>query len=223
MKKIFTILMMALAFTGVMAQSSKKHVNDDFYFRFHWGFNNWGTSQLNGLSGISDAAYNLKTSFSSYQLSMGYNIMNSRTIEAGVGIGYESDVYKYNTPEVNYVAALKTFVQGPLVSDASTKLCARYVTLPLSVAWKHNNGQFKIRLSAIPGLNYSGSHTGLKVEKNGTMDRNPLNDVMNPYKFDVRVDFVFSGIGVFFQVATLPVMNDGFNKDLYPIKFGFVL
>ena len=105
--------MMALAFTGVMAQNSKKHVNDDFYFRFHWGFNNWGTSQLNGLSGISDAAYNLKTSFSSYQLSMGYNIMNSRTIEAGVGIGYESDVYKYNTPEVNYVDALNSFVQGP--------------------------------------------------------------------------------------------------------------
>lgn len=226
MKKILTLAIAALMGVGVMAQSSINTIRDvtsRTNFAFHWGFNNWGADQLSGLSGMSDPAYDLRTSFSSYQLSMSYSVVKTKRIEASLGVGYESDVYKYNTPHVGF--ATSDFVQLPSSGDKdeATKLCTRYATLPLGVAFNSGNGDFKVRLSAIPGLGFSGKHTGLKYDNGSNVAKTDLKDALNPYKLDLRVDLLFGGVGVFLQVATMPLLNDNIGKNVYPIKFGFVI
>lgn len=228
MKKILTFAIVVLMGLGAMAQKSTlqtmRNVSDRSYFAFHWGFNNWGPDQLSGLTGMSDAAYDLRTSFSSYQLSTGYNFVKTNHIEAGIGIGYESDVYKYNTPGVSFDDVTNSLTEVlPSSNDMSTKLCTRYVTLPVGIAYQTKGSGMKIRLSAIPGLGFSSKHTGLKFDDGSTVKRYSMKEVLNPYKLDVRVDLMFGGLGVFLQVATMPMMNDDFSQKLYPIKFGFVI
>jgi len=209
-------------------QSSDNPVSnamDKSFFRFHWGFNNWGGDPFSGLTGMSDKAYDLRTSFSSYQLSLGYNFVNTEHFELGVGIGYESDVYKWNTGCVKYSSTNNAFeAVSTNGSGYKTKLCTRYVTLPIGLAWRTAESKgFLVRLSAIPGLGYCGKHTGLK---NTTPDEKTsinIKDALNPYKMDVRLDLEFSGFGVFLQVSTMSMMSESFEKELYPIKFGIVI
>lgn len=228
MKKILTFAIVVLMGMGAMAQKSTlktiRSVSEKSYFSFHWGFNNWGADHLSGLTGLSDARYDLRTSFSSYQLSTGYNFIKTSHLEAGIGIGYESDVYKYNTPGVIYSDAVHDFIDvTPSSNDMSTKFCTRYVTLPVGIAYQTKDSGVKIRLSAIPGLGFTSKHTGLKFDDGSNVKRYSMKDALNPYKMDVRVDLMFGGVGVFLQVATMPLMNENFGQDLYPIKFGFVL
>ena len=49
-----------------------------------------------------------------------------------------------------------------------------------------------------------------------------VSRVMNPYKLDARLTLVFSNIGVFVQMPTMPVFKN-MDRDVYPIKFGFIL
>lgn len=226
MKRIFFLMVAVLLATSTMAQSKTgAKLNDRTFFRFHLGFNNWGSSPFNGLQGMSDPAYDLRTTPSSYQLSFGYNLLNTSHLEVGVGIGYESDVYKFTNPYVVEGLSGSPLMNAPTTDlKMSTKLCTRYVTLPIGVAWRTDSkGGFGVRLSAIPGLSYSGSHTGLKNKGANGMDRNDLKGVLNPYKLDMRVDIMFSGIGLFLQVATMPVFLESGDPDAFPIKFGFVL
>lgn len=202
---------------------------------FHWGFNNWGTNPFSGLVGMSDPGYDLRTSFSSYQLSINYYKPIASHIALGIGVGYESDVYKFNQNYVDYqngaFTAIDTMMPGGYYS---TRYVARYVQLSIHIGWYakrlskssafHN---FSVRLSAIPALGWCGTHTGLKHEFHTTgknpQDQTNLNDYFNPIKCDIRLDVSFGGFGFFFQVATMPVFLQGVNSPtkIYPIKIGF--
>ena len=121
----------------------KYSVADRTNFDFHWGFNNWGDQWYNGLMKM-EGPYNLRTSFSSYQLSENYAIVMTPHTKLSIGIGYESDVYKFTD---NYVSmdvtngALMTQdqagvdavsnVAGSNLGNWSTRLVTRYVTMPI--------------------------------------------------------------------------------------------
>ena len=197
-------------------------------FDFHWGFNNWGTSPVNGLLGMSDSGYDLRTSFSNYQLSYNYRLLMTDHFALMMGIGYESDVYKFNKPYVDYSDnAFQVIDTTGANGYFSTRFVTRYVQLPIGIAYsaRANRKGYNLKLSAIPALGWCGKHTGLKHElhqrDSNPQDHTNLKEALNPYKLDVRLDMDFGGMGVFLQVATLPVFVEG--TKIYPIKIGFKL
>ncbi|MCQ2296893.1 MAG: hypothetical protein MJZ45_05805 [Bacteroidales bacterium] len=209
--------------------SKKEAYGNPFQLDFLWGFSNWGGSPFTGLMGMSDAGYSLRTSFSSYQLEGYYNLILTRHFNFGLGLGYESDIYKFSNDFVDYRAdaftAIDTLAAGGYYS---TRFVTRYVQLPVHIGWRVKESShegFRIELAAIPALGWCGKHTGLKHEfhQDGTnlQDQRNLTDAVNPFKLDVRLKLKFSGIGVFLQVATMPLFLDG--TKIYPIKLGFFL
>ena len=219
--------------TGLKGESSKKNTNKPgFHLSFAWAFNNWGDAPLSGLNGMSDP-YSLGTTFSSYQLALIATPLNYEHWTLGIGVGYESDIYRFvgdtymsigetGKPEVS------TFYHKELGNARwASRLVARYVTMPVSVMWKPTR-KFGIALAAIPGLNYTSSNTGLKHKGKSYTDNAKMTDVedasriMNPYKLDARLTLVFANIGVFMQVPTMPVLKN-MDREVYPIKFGFIL
>lgn len=219
--------------TGLKGESSKKNTNKPgFHLSFAWAFNNWGDAPLSGLSGMS-GTYSLGTTFSSYQLALIYTPLNVKHWVIGIGVGYESDIYRFSGD--TYTSVLPT--DNPDVSTFgykvlgngtwSSRLVARYVTLPISFMYKPTK-KFGIGLAAIPGLNYTSSNTGLKHKGKSFFDNSKMSDVedvsrvMNPYKLDARLTLAFGNIGVFVQVPTMPVLKN-MDREVYPIKFGFIL
>ena len=223
------------------AQKNKRRysVTSRTNFDFHWGFNNWGDAWYNGLMKM-EGPYNLRTSFSSFQLSENYAVVMSPHFKLSLGIGYESDIYKFTD---NYVAmgtdgALSTQnqanldavsgVTGSLLDDWSTRLVTRYITMPIEFEYRDKSilKSFKLSLGIVPGLSFNSSHTGLKheLEKKGR-NYQGVDDVskfINPYKLDVRLTFKRKWFGFFIQVPTLPLFIDTDTK-VYPIKIGFMI
>ena len=204
--------------------------SDDFRFDFLWGFLNWGDKPYNGLSRM-DGSYALNTTFSSYQLEAVYYPFVNDHWHLGIGLGYASDVFKFVDPWVSLgtdPTGKTTFVSSiPEEGDATTRLVARYVTLPLMVRWEPSrNSDFFIGLAAIPGLNFNNFHTGLKhkvVYLEGTdKRREPTSRVMNPFRLDARLSIGMPNLYAYLQLPTVP-MNMGMDRDVYPIKLGIAI
>lgn len=217
----------------------KYSVSDRTDLKFHWAFNNWGDKWYNGLMKM-DGPYKLRTSFSSYQLSENYAVVMTNNIKLSVGLGYESDVYKFtdNYVQMNMTdGSLNTVAQSGLdaasampftnLGDWSTRLVTRYVTMPIEFEYRDKGalGSFRIALGIVPGLCFNTSHTGLKHElEQPGRNAQKVDDVskyINPYKLDVRLTFKRKLIGIFVQVPTMPVFTDTAEK-VYPIKLGFI-
>lgn len=204
-----------------------KYTRDDrLNFDFHWGFQNWGSAPYSGFMGMSEPSYNVRTSFSSFQLSENYSLVMTRHFACGIGVGYESDVYKFNEPYVDYVDGNFAVVDNtPTNGYYSTNFVTRYVQLPIHFTYyaQPNHNKFHITMSVIPAIGYCSNHTGIKHELHrdgrNAHDQHNINDALYPFKMDVRLDMKFRGIGVFVQMATLPVLMYG--KAIYPLKIGF--
>ena len=219
----------------------KYSVADRTNFDFHWGFNNWGDQWYNGLMKM-EGPYNLRTSFSSYQLSENYAIVMTPHTKLSIGIGYESDVYKFTDNYVSMDVTNGAFmtqdqagvdavsnVTGSNLGNWSTRLVTRYVTMPIEFEYRDKGvlRNFRISLGVIPGLSFSSKNTGLKHEleqrgRNYQDSQSGVSRFINPYKLDVRLTFKRKGLGMFLQVPTLPVFIDTATK-VYPIKIGFML
>lgn len=184
-----------------------------------------------------DDGYELATTFSSYQLAFTYDFIKTPVFSAQIGIGYESDVYRFS----NNLVELTPTATGEMAFDAvtptvpgykegRTKLVTRYVTLPVSVVFDID--EFQIGLAVIPGMGYCSNATGVKTKIKTTSDTSKnvdhaINHYLNPYKFDARLTLAWSNMGVFFQPSFMPVfLTDGDNRmdrKVYPVKFGFQL
>ncbi|MBO4599165.1 MAG: hypothetical protein J5641_00340 [Bacteroidales bacterium] len=211
-------------------KSKTQSYSDDFRFDFLWGFLNWGDKPYNGLSRM-EGSYALNTTFSSYQLEAVYYPFVNSTWHLGIGLGYTSDVFKFVDPWVSLgtdPTGKTTFVSSvPDYGDATTRLVARYVTLPLMVRWEPSiSSDFFIGLAAIPGLNFNNFHTGLKhkvVYPEGTDKRREnASRVMNPFCLDARLSMGMPNLYAYLQLPTIP-MNVGMDKDVYPIKLGIAI
>lgn len=221
----------------------------DYYFEdrfspsFLWAFTNWGNQWYNGLSKL-DGAYNLKTSFSSWQLEAQYAVIMTRHFKFLLGVGYESDIYKFSNPLVEIDAngnirnaidalpnqsysdfiAINQYFDGTDLNDWSSRLVTRYISLPVTLGFRTNN--FEMGITALPALAINTRHCGLKHELDTrNIEHQSVTDISNslaPYKIDLRIDMRFQHIGLFLQVATSPLFQSS-NQDLYPIKFGFII
>jgi len=233
MKKVVALILMAVIGFGAMANNysglkggdgDKPDFFDRSTFDFHWGFNSWGTTPFSGLMGEDLGGNSVRTSFSSYQLNYGFNILYTTNFNAGVGIGYESDIYKFKNAYVDFTDGAFQVATPATAGDWSSRFVTRYVQLPIHVGWKSSDGAFGVRLSAIPAIGYTTKNTGLKhlMKQDGPDQKDQMNlkDELLPYKLDVRLDFDIYGFGIFMQISTMKVFKDGYS-DLYPIKFGF--
>lgn len=217
------------------------YFEDRFSAALLWGFNNWGSEWHNGLSSL-DGAYNLKTSFSSWQLEFQYAVAMTRHFNLSLGIGYESDIYRFTTPLIsvdangrfqdatttlpyqNYNDLLQDnqLFATTQLNDWSSKLVTRYICMPVSLGLRFDD--FKISFTALPALSLNTRHTGLKhsLKANGIQykDSQELSQFLTPYKLDLRVEVRYSFFGIFAQVATTSLFKD-VNSDIFPVKLGF--
>ncbi|MCR5193884.1 MAG: hypothetical protein K6D59_11365 [Bacteroidales bacterium] len=216
---------------------------DRFSPSFLWAFNNWGDQWYNGLSKL-DGAYNLKTSFTSWQLEMQYKVIMTRHFNLSLGVGYESDIYKFSDPLVDidangnihntidalpnqnyndFIAANQCF-DGTSLNDWSSSMLTRYISIPVTFGFRVD--EFELGFTALPALALNTQHTGLKHKLDTrSIDYQDITSIGNqlaPYKIDLRVDMRFYHIGLFLQVATSPLFQSS-NQALYPIEFGFII
>lgn len=232
---------MSKAFVNSPRSKRKYTFADRTNLDFHWAFNNWGDQPYNGLMKM-DGPYNLRTSFSSYQLSENYAVIMTDHFKLNIGIGYESDVYKFTDNYVSMDAttgALTTQNQagvdavsgitGSNLGDWSSRFVTRYVTLPVEFEYRDKSAlrSWRIKLGVVPGLSFNSSHTGLKheLEKRGRNYQDVQEGVskfVNPYKLDVRFTVKWNWLGFFIQLPTMPVFIDTDTK-VYPIKLGFMI
>ena len=196
----------------------------DVALNFAWGFHNWGSEPLGGFSGV-DGPASVRTSFNHIHLSVDVPLVGTRHTGLYLGLGLEWDRYKFTTPEVFFDPATSTFSDGT-EQDCSSRLLTRYVVVPLTLRidlWH----DWHLSLAALPGIHWSGSHTGLRREYE-TSDREELqkdqsiNQHINPYKLDLRATLTYEWFGLYLQVPTRSTMKSPM-QDLYPIRFGVML
>ena len=198
----------------------------DVALHFAWGFHNWGTSMFNGFEGVDgDAA--VRTSFNNIQLSVDYPLVGTRHFGFYVGLGLEWDKYKFEANEVT----LSTSTDPYAFADGGDQSCSswlntRYVVVPLTFRFDlwHD---WSLTLSALPGIHWGGSHTGLRREydtdlEDRTERDQSVNKYINPYKLDLRATLSYENIGLYFQAPTMSTFRSSV-QELYPIKFGLIL
>lgn len=196
----------------------------DVALNFAWGFHNWGSEPLGGFSGV-DGPANVRTSFNHIHLSVDFPLVGTPHTGLYIGLGLDWDKYKFTTPEITFDPASAAFAQGT-TQDCSSRLLTRYVVVPLTLRidlWH----DWHLSLAALPGIHWSGSHTGLRREYE-TSDREELqkdqsvNQHINPYKLDLRATLTYEWFGLYLQVPTRSTMKAPV-QELYPIRFGIML
>lgn len=198
----------------------------DIAFNFAWGFHNWGTNAINGFEGVGgDAA--IRTSFNHIHLSVNYPLVGTRHFGFYVGLGLEWDKYKFEGKDITFNTATDphTFLDGGDPTCTSW-LNTRYVVLPLTFRfdlWHH----WSLILTALPGLHWGGSHTGIRREYTTDLEERidydqSVNKYINPYRLDLRATLSYRSFGLYFQMPTLSTLRSS-GQDLYPIKAGVSL
>lgn len=198
----------------------------DVDLTFAWGFHNWGTEPLKGFSGVDgDAA--IRTSFNHIQLAVNYPLVGTRHFGFYVGLGLEWDKYKFTGNDITFSTATNpyTFADGG-DPTCSSWLNTRYVIVPLTFRFDlwHD---WSLTLAALPGIHWSGSHTGLRREYDIDLEERTdydqsVNKYINPYKLDLRATLSYESFGLYLQVPTMSTLRSS-CQDLYPIKFGVYL
>lgn len=205
---------------------STKHYSWGANLDFAWGFHNWGTDRLNGLAGMDgDAA--VRTSFNHILLTFNYPVVYSKHVALYAGLGLEWDKYKFHRGDIHFDLTAEPYhLTNGTVANSESRLLTRYVILPIEV--KFNLGRhWKLGLAAIPGLHWSGSHTGLRRDiTSGDDEVNikdySINPYIRPYKLDARISLQYRSLGLYFQASMLPAFK-GSCDELFPVKFGIIL
>ena len=201
---------------------------------FSWAFNNWSGSPFNPLKRLP-AGYGISTTPTSYQLSVGYQLNILRdALYLNVALGYESDVFNFDFDEIT--TDVNDFDDGitPLLGQSylsvryyikSLSLVTRYVTLPITLKYKHK--WFTASLAVIPGINYTSSNTGFKCTMSEKYDpylslRRDVAADLNLFKCDLRLSVgMWNLVKLFVQTSTVPLFKD--SPDVYPLKFGITI
>ena len=127
------------------------------------------------------------------------------------------------------VLAMLVFMVVCGITGATTfaaVLVAIFVILPIEV--KVDLGRhWKLALAVIPGIHWSGSHTGLRRDITSGDDETNIKDFsvnpyINPYKLDARISVQYHSIGLYFQASMLSAFK-GSCDELFPVKFGIIL
>lgn len=223
------------------AASKAKPSNTSFAFLMGW--DGLGDNLFSGMSSNANDPYATKPWFNSWQLEFSYNVFRANKATGYIGIGYESDVYKFDKDgnsgyvyldestkaatgkaTMTYANAAYFTANGLKADGWESRLCTRYVTIPLGVDFKIGE-DFGIGLAVIPGINFTTSNTGLKYKRNGDNqadENNKLKGYISPVKCDIRANIKFDLVNLFVQVSPISVFKDT-DKEIYPLRFGFMI
>lgn len=230
--------------TNTSSTTTKKKVTDvkpsKSTFSFLMGWDGLGHSMFSGLSSANDP-YATKPWFNSWQLEIGYQVVSVNQFTGFVGIGYESDVYKFDGENSGFIyldrndpsgkatmkegSAAYLLMEGLETEGWESRLCARYVTIPMGVDFAVSE-DFGFGLTLVPGFNFTTKNTGLKYKLHGDNQsrlRDSLKGYVNPFKCDVRLNVKFSLANLFLQFSPVPLFKDTDRNDVYPLRFGFML
>lgn len=193
---------------------------------FAWGFHNWGKDRFNGLAGTDDDAA-VRTSFNHILLTFNYPVLTSKRVALYGGLGLEWDKYKFHRGDIHFDLTAEPYhLYNGTVANSESRLLTRYVILPIEV--KFDLGRhWKLGIAAIPGIHWSGSHTGLRRDITSGDDETNIKDYsvnpyINPYKLDARIAVQYHSIGVYFQASMFSAFK-GSCDELFPVKFGIIL
>ncbi len=204
----------------------------DLEANYFWGFVNWGNKPFSGFGGMSgDAAATYY--FMNYGISIDYPLINTRHFGLYAGLGYDGVMIHFENSIVNatltgFQASTSSMVQstsGTLdPNNWNSYFTSGAITVPVTFSfepWKYDG--LCVRLSAIPGVNlygYLNQQYDSKAVQISANDRE-IRKQMNPFMLDTRLSLMYGDIGLYAQVATLPMFKSGF-EPLYPVKFGFI-
>ncbi len=193
---------------------------------FAWGFHNWGKERFNGLAGTDDDAA-VRTSFNHILLTFNYPVLTSKRVALYGGLGLEWDKYKFHRGDVHFDLTAEPYhLYNGTVANSESRLLTRYVILPIEVKFDLGH-HWKLGIAAIPGIHWSGSHTGLRRDITSGDDETNIKDFsvnpyINPYKLDARIAVQYHSIGLYFQASMLSAFK-GSCDELFPVKFGLIL
>lgn len=193
---------------------------------FAWGFHNWSKDRFNGFAGTDDDAA-VRTSFNHILLTFNYPVLTSKRVALYAGLGLEWDKYKFHRGDIHFDETAEPYhLYNGTVANSESRLLTRYVILPIEV--KFDLGRhWKLGIAAIPGIHWSGSHTGLRRDITSGDDETNIKDFsvnkyINPYKLDARIAVQYHSIGIYFQASMLSAFK-GSCDELFPVKFGIIL
>ena len=217
---------------SVRPNNKKNKARRHFETEYTGGWNNWGSRPLAGLGGMdNDAAVDFR--FGHMDFTFSVPVLNSRHYGLYVGLGVETDIYRFEKPIVDYVKPGFTASPAPSIATVagsnpdswSTFLYTNAITIPITFSyepWSYKT--FCVRLSAIPGvrLNDGGltqtyRSTSVSVSANDLTSRKQTNRFM----LDARLAVYYKSIGIYLQTATAPMLKSG-NDKLFPVSLGFL-
>lgn len=213
-------------FGDLFKDTPKRHLE----FNWSLGFNNWGDKMFNGFGGTTGDA-EVSYYFLDYAFSFDYPLVNASHFGLYAGLGMEGDVYHFTSNLVNSTATGFQATTTPMATTTGTMdpdnwdsyFSTFSVILPITISvepWKYD--KFCIRLSAIPGINVYSTLNQNYDSKTMTIQAvdKDCDDNVKSFILDARLTLMYKSIGLYAQVATVPLFKDGF-QELYPVKFGF--
>ena len=204
-------------------------------FSFGWASQDWSGAAF--MDGMVPQNYSLSYGTAYIlELKARYTLAGNR-LSIDFGIGYESDVlqfvdgiyYDNGFDGTGDMLLLDDELVDGAFSNVSSKMVARYITLPLMINMKFNSLFYGVGL--IGGLNYNNKHTGIKQTtstinvNNGSGGYSEMQSQgsytdFTPFKVDFRAVFGFKSFHIFFQTG-LVSMSD--KAEVYPYRIGMMI
>ncbi len=212
------------------------------------GFLNWGTTMLGGFTEANrihtaewlhrEAAF-ARTTWSNWQLEASYDIAALPHFTAGVGVGYERNVFKLEQP-ADYSGGFNFVTVGTVAGDDGeweSRVTTQYLTLPIHFLYhsdsRHRKG-FHAGVALVPGIALQDGRLerhyyaagGATPDSWSAVDTTwgyihyNIHDVtpvpIRP-KFDLRITLGWSSWSLFLQMTPMTVVTD---QRLQPLKVG---
>ena len=177
--------------------------------------------------GMDNDAYSLKWS-SRWDIMLMINILPDNFFFPSIGIGYESDIFKFSNPQGFYDAHTDLISQ---VGTEKTKLVARYITLPVMLNFNFfptHRHSLTLKAGVVGGLNFNTSHTGLKLEYENALGNNVEEYTgsnyknFNTLKLDAMIGLEYTGFTIYYRQSMTNMFKDSKETPAYPFSFGIM-
>lgn len=208
-------------------------------FKGHWkgfelGMNNYLTSdysfslpaEAQFMELNTGKSWGVNLNFIQYDIGFGTDKVGLVT-----GMGLEFNNYRFDRDN----SIIKDRVTREIVSleyDAGTyiektKLATTYLTVPLLLEFQIPvSGHKRIHISGgvIGGLKI-GSHTKVVYKKDGSKQKDKINDDFNlsPLRYGVTARIGYRALKIFATCNLTPMFETGQGPELYPVSIGFIL
>ncbi len=188
---------------------------------FLLGFHNWAEKQGNFCIAENNG-YQIDTRLGAFQAELNFNLLRSKRIWMGLGVGYSRNRYRFSTQ--NPLNMYPELTDLDVYSNTSHYLTTHFITVPVHLTLRLHKS-LQIGVAAVPGFNPRYRNDIFLAENNSYNQQNVLythHDLLNPYRCDLRLTLGSPHWGAYLQMATTPLFNRT-NTKIYPIEAGLIL